>query len=137
MPRIKTVLSLTLSKPAFCAAVMPRSTLFKSPTRVIFLNFSAFKLSRLMLIRLTPATLSAWACCSSCEPLVVVTSSLRPESLPISSNNQSAFIRTRGSPPVMRTLETPSATKALTTRRHSSSESTSSRGRNSMFSLMQ
>jgi hypothetical protein len=78
LPRIITVFSLRRWKPAACAASRPRSTLARSPTRVIALKRSARRVSRLMLMRLTPAASKAGAKRSSCEPLVVITSSFNP-----------------------------------------------------------
>ena len=136
-PRINTVFSLILSKPASLAACMPRNTLSSSPVRVIFLKRVASKLSTLILMRFTPALRKSCACFSSWLPLVVSTNSSSPSNLPTSSNNHNAFLRTSGSPPVIRTLLTPSNTKVLTSLAHSSRLNTSSRGKNVMSSLMQ
>ena len=137
MPRMSTVFNLMLSKPASLAACMPRKTLSNSPVRVIFLKRSAFKLSTLMLIRFTPAFFKSCACFSSWLPLVVSTNSCRPSSFPTCSKSHKAFLRTSGSPPVMRTLLTPRLTKMLISRAHSSRLRTSLRGKNVISSDMQ
>ena len=72
-----TALSLTLS-PAASALSIPVNTLFKSPVRVMFLKRSASRLSRLIFMRLIPASRSRPAHFSSCEPLLVRVSSRSP-----------------------------------------------------------
>ena len=136
-PRISTVFNLIFSNPACLLACMPRNTLSRSPVRVIFLKRSVFKLSMLILIRFTPAFFKSWACFSSWLPFVVSTNSSSPLSFPTSSKSHNPFLRTKGSPPVIRTLLTPKETKMLTNRAHSSRLNTSSRGKNVISSDMQ
>ncbi len=91
----------------------------------------------LMLMRRTPAARISCAILASWLPLVVNTSSRTPGSAVTCSISQTMFLRTSGSPPVSLTLSTPSVTNARTTRRHSSNDSTSLRGRKVMSSAMQ
>tara|TARA_R110002094_G_scaffold4584_6_gene13330 strand:- start:5657 stop:5917 length:261 start_codon:yes stop_codon:yes gene_type:complete len=74
-----TAFNFIFSKPTAIAASIPEMTLFNSPTRVMRLNFSASRESRLMLMRLTPASFNGWASLVNCEPFVVNTSSSSPD----------------------------------------------------------
>ena len=70
--------------------------------------------SRLTVMRCNPASRSARACAASSEPLVVRAMSLSPSMAAkraISSGNR---FRSKGSPPVMRSLLTPLRTKPRT-----------------------
>ena len=91
-------------------------------------------------MRSTPAHLRSAAKRFSWLPLVVsVSSSSRPASRCRDSawNSHMMFLRTSGSPPVMRSLRTPRLTKAEHMRSSSSSVSRSLFGRKVMCSDMQ
>ena len=134
-----TALILTL-RPTERAASMPRSTLSRSPQRVMARNFVASRVSSETLMRRTPLSLSSAANFSSSEPLVVSVNSL---SAPLSRwrererTSDITLRRTSGSPPVKRSLRTPLAINAEHRRSNSSSVSRSDFGRNVMSSDMQ
>ncbi|MNJ64021.1 hypothetical protein D3C77_599560 [compost metagenome] len=98
---------------------------------------SASRLSRLMFRRFTPASASGRAIFTSCEPLVVITSSRRPGSAAILPHSSTMPLRTSGSPPVRRILRVPLATNSAAIRWISSRVSTCWRGRNVISSAMQ
>ena len=138
-PARATVLIFTC-RPAAWAASMPRRTCGSRPQRVTRANFASSSVSRDTLIRRTPAAARGAAKRSSCEPLVVrVISSSAPEARwrDMPSKKPMMPRRTRGSPPVMRSLRTPRRTKALHRRSSSSRVRSSFLGRNCMFSAMQ
>ena len=91
-------------------------TLSKFPNLVISLYLSGSIVSREILIRLTPAALSAGAYLSNCAPLVVKFSSSSPGNAPNFSISDITSLRTIGSPPVNRIFLTPNSIKALATK---------------------
>ena len=91
-------------------------------------------------MRFTPQSASSCAWRASWEPLVVtVTSSSAPESRcrERERNRVMMPLRTKGSPPVMRILRVPRATKAEQSRSSSSRDRRSCLGRKVMSSDMQ
>ena len=75
--RTITVFSLRGERCACSAAEIPLQTCSISPPRVILLNLSASKVSKLMFMRVKPASASGWASRSSSIALVVrLTSSI-------------------------------------------------------------
>ena len=127
-PRITTVSILTLSNPAAAAASRPRRTSAWRSKRVRALKRSGCKVSRLTVMRGRPAARSAEAWSASRMPLVVRARS-RSAALPASIATRSGrSVRSRGSPPVIRTLSVPSAAKTSTRRSISSKVRMSSRG---------
>ena len=91
-------------------------------------------------MRRTPASLSSCANFGSWLPLVVSVSSSSaplPRWRESARNSHMMFLRTSGSPPVIRSLRTPLATKAEHSRSSSSSVSRSFFGRKVMCSDMQ
>ena len=110
-PLSATVLILTLS-PASAAASMPSMTWAKRPQRVMRANFAGSSVSSETLTRLTPQSASSAAKRRSWLPLVVRVSSL---SAPVARWRDMARkkvmipLRTRGSPPVMRSFSHPEA----------------------------
>ena len=106
-PRCTTVLSLTGCRPASIAASMPSSTLASSSRRVISTNRSRWSVSRLMLIRRSPAWRNGSASWRSVAPLVVIATST-PRAARRSTSRGRRW-RTVGSPPVSRIESTPVA----------------------------
>ena len=119
---------------------MPSMTWAKRPQRVMRANFAGSSVSSETLTRLTPQSASSAAKRRSWLPLVVSVSSL---SAPVARWRDMARkkvmipLRTRGSPPVIRSFSTPRPTKAEQRRSSSSSVRSSALGRNSMCSDMQ
>ena len=114
-PRSATALILTPS-PAASAAARPSRTCSSRPQRVISVNLSLSSVSIETLIRRTPAAYRSSANRASWLPLVVSVSSSSapsPRCRPRRSISQRMLRRTRGSPPVRRSLRTPRSTKAL------------------------
>ena len=136
-PFITTQLSLTRSNPASRAASMPPSTWRKSPLRVIARKRSGSRLSRLIFMRLTPASTSGRARRPSCEPLLVMTSSRKPGNAAMWRHSSTMPGRISGSPPVRRILRTPWLTNTVASRCSSSRVNTCWRGRKVMFFAMQ
>ena len=86
---------------------MPSKTSCIFPPRVIALNLSGTKVSKLTLIESIPAAANSSPCFSNKVPLVVsVTSSIPSISL-IPLTNAAIFFRTKGSPPVSLIFFTP------------------------------
>ncbi len=138
-PRSATALIL-MASPARWAASRPRITWSRSPQRVSWRNLSGSSVSIDTFTRRTPISASSWAYLASWLPLVVsVSSSSAPLSRcrPRPRNSDITFLRTSGSPPVMRSFLTPRRTKAVHSRSSSSSDSTSALGRKVMSSAMQ
>ncbi len=127
-PRLTTALTFTGS-PAAAAASIPSSTRSTGKST----SLSARKVassteSRLTVTRSRPARASASAFCASSAPFVVSASS--SSGIAASSSTRcSTLRRTSGSPPVMRTVRTPSPAKTPTTRAISSRLSSSRRSR--------
>ena len=139
MPLRATALSLIL-RPARSAASMPAMTWEKSPQRVMALKRSAFSVSSEMLMRRTPRSLSSSAYFGSWLPLVVSVNSSSASDRKWRERawkSQMMFLRTSGSPPVMRIFLTPLAMNTEQSRSSSSSVSKSFLGRKVMCSDMQ
>src|SRR4051794_11993711 len=134
-PRRMTVLILIGARPASRAAAIPSSTFATGKsTPFIRPKTSSSSESRLTVTRASPASRSGCASERSAEPFVVsVTSTCVPSDVRSGASNAircGRSRRTRGSPPVMRSLWTPRPTNTRATRSSSSNESTSLRGRN-------
>ena len=92
-------------------------------------NTSSSSESRLTVTRDRPASRSGRALAASSVPLVVRARSLIPSTAASMATSRSRSRRTSGSPPVSRTLVTPRAAAAPTTRVISSNDRISARGR--------
>ena len=133
-PRRTTVLTLIGASPAARAAAIPsRTRETGKSTPFIAPNTASSSESRLTVTRPSPASASGPASARSAEPLVVSVRSTGPPSgvrraarYPTSTGRSR---RTSGSPPVIRSLCTPSRTKIAARRATSSKSSTCARGR--------
>ena len=112
-------------------------TCSKPVRRVSSRNFAGSIVSRLTLIRLSPASQSAFAIGASRMPLVVSPTSSIPGIAASFSTSVGRPRRTRGSPPVSRILSIPRVVATRTNRSISSNVRRSWRGRNSTASGMQ
>ena len=124
-PPSSTALSFVPRKPAFHAASRPASVSASEPPRVSDANLSSFKVSRLIFSRSTPACFSSAAYCGRSAPLVVMVSSRTPLMARRLRHKSTMPRRTSGSPPVSRTLLTPSETAVRTISVSSSNDSIS------------
>ena len=116
MPRRTTVLTLIGVRPADCAAAIPSSTLDTGKsTPFIVPKTSSSSESSETVIRCSPASASGTASARSADPFVVsVRSTASPEGARSAASSEirtGRSRRTRGSPPVIRSLPTPSPTK--------------------------
>lgn len=136
-PLMATALTFTGSNPTLLAARMPSITCSNPVRRVSSRNFAGSIVSRLTLIRRRPASQSACAIGASKIPLVVKPTSRMPSTAAILSTSRGKSRRTRGSPPVSRTLSIPHDAATLTNRSISSNVSRLVRGKNSTSSGMQ
>ena len=127
-PRMTTVLILRGFSPLSTAASIPSSTSGRRSRRVSCLNRSRRSVSRLTVTRSSPALRSDSACFASNTPLVVMLRS-RTSGFAASRSTTSVTSRRRsGSPPVSRTLSTPSSLKTSTRSPICSTVRMSSRG---------
>ncbi len=135
VPRLTTMLTLIGASPAACAAKMPSSTsALANSASFMRRNRVSSSASRLTVTRVRPASRRLRALRASSEPLVVsVRSSGRPSTVSSRASRSirnSRFLRSSGSPPVMRIFSTPCATKRRATRSISSCVSSALCGRN-------
>ncbi len=108
-PRSTTAFNLIGASPVVFAAKIPSSTLLRSPRLVMRLNLSASRVSMLMLTRRRPACFNASTRSANRAPLVVRQRSSSPLSAASFSIKRGRSWRTKGSPPVSRTLSTPNS----------------------------
>ena len=137
MPLIATALIFTGSNPASFAARIPSITCSNPGRRVSCWNRSGSIVSRLTLIRRSPASQSGFASGARRIPLVVRPMSLIPGIAAILATSRGRSRRTSGSPPVSRILSIPSGTTIRTNRSISSKLRSRLRARNCGFSGMQ
>jgi hypothetical protein len=134
IPRRTTMFTLIGASPASNAASMPSST-FATGNSIPFIapKTASSSESRLTVTRRSPPSASGRASARRAEPLVVRVKSTSPPSgrrMAASIAIRSGRFRlTSGSPPVIRSLATPSETKIRAARSISSNDRTWSRGR--------
>ncbi len=126
--RITTVLILRGFNPPSAAASIPSSTSWRRSRRVSCSNRCGRSVSRLTLTRSSPALRSDSACFASNTPLVVMLRSPTSGFAATRSTTSTTSRRSSGSPPVSRTLSTPSSLKTSTSSPISSTVRISSRG---------
>ena len=131
-PRTTTALIFIGSRPTASARAIPASTRSTRPPRVMRPNFCGSSVSRLTFTRRSPARARSAARYSSRIPFVVMERSRIPGTAPIAPTRSTTAGRTVGSPPVRRTLFTPSSAAMRTSSSNSSSRSSSSGGRKSI-----
>ena len=124
-PPISTAFSLIFSKPASSAASRPFQAISSEPQREIAAYFLLSSVSRLMFTRRTPASFKGRASSGRSVPLVVMQSSWIPSRAAASAQSSTMSRRTRGSPPVIRSLRMPSPAAASIARSSSSRLSSS------------
>ncbi len=127
-PRRTTMFTLTGASPAAAAAAMAAST--RATGNRASLNMSSSSESRLTVTRRRPAAASAVALPASSAPLVVRAMSWTPSMAASIATSFSRSRRSSGSPPVSRSLRTPSPAKTRASRANSSKVSNCSRGKN-------
>lgn len=125
-PAIGTQLNLTSRSPVAAMASMPSSTRAKNGRRVSSVKEAALSVSRLMLTPVSPACTRSSAMSASRTPFVVSATDSMPGTERISRTSSTTFRRMSGSPPVSRTLRTPSEASARTMRTISSKRRMSS-----------
>ena len=131
-PRSTTTFTFIGVNPTNCASAMPANTFTNSSRRVMAKKRSAFRLSRLTLIRSRPASRSSRAMLRSVAPFVV---SAMSGFSPLESRSAASLVmsrgkcaRTVGSPPVSLRLFTSNfSTQMRATRSISSKVNTSER----------
>ena len=121
-PPMRTVSNFRFRNPAASAALMPASTSWRVPSRVMAANRSGRSVSRLMFSRSTPASRRGLASWGRREPLVVRHSSANPGMARSIRHRSGNPRRTRGSPPVRRIFFTPHRTAAAAISASSSME---------------
>ena len=115
-------------KPARASDAMPSSTRACVVRRVSATKRAGSSVSRLTVTRCRPAAFNDAACSASRTPLVVIARSRRPGLAASGWISAGRSRRSNGSPPVSRTLSTPSAMNTSTSRLISSNCNISSRG---------
>jgi len=119
-PRMMTLSIFNPLKPARWAALIPFSTFAWESFRVSAIKRSGRSVSRLTVTRCRPASYSAFADSANNNPFVVIAKSSIRGLRAIIPTKAERSRRTSGSPPVRRTLVTPSSAK-MSTRRLASS----------------
>ena len=122
--RIATMLIFTL-RPASSIRPMPDRTVARSPLRAMERKAAASMVSRLTLMRRSPAATIRSAFRASSWPLVVMQTSFKG-SVMRAGRSSSNFGDTSGSPPVMCNFSTPAASISSSTARRISSAPSSS-----------
>ena len=127
-PRITRAFSLIRSNPALEAASMPRRTSACESRPVNRRNRSGRSVSRLTVMRCSPAVRSRRASGLSLTPFVVIARSRIPGCCASASTRRCTSRRSSGSPPVSRNADRPRPVKTSTNPRISSNERRSARG---------